>query len=66
MYYDVDPDDVCLHMGPFREAFERHFLIKSSKTSPLMENKVEKWREALTKATSLSGLVRRVSPSGNN
>ncbi|PON68161.1 TIR domain containing protein, partial [Parasponia andersonii] len=54
VFCDVDPDDVRGQVGPFGEAFEERFL-KSSETAPLNQNKVEKWREALSEASSLSG-----------
>ncbi|KAM5573250.1 disease resistance protein RUN1-like [Rosa sericea] len=48
VFYDVDPSDVRKQSGSFGEAFDQKHGDKD-------EDKVKRWRAALTEATNLSG-----------
>ncbi|KAH9726827.1 Disease resistance-like protein DSC1 [Citrus sinensis] len=47
VFYHVDPSDVRKQTGSFRDAFVKH--------KKQMAEKVQKWRDALTEASNLSG-----------
>ncbi|CAL2264639.1 unnamed protein product [Prunus armeniaca] len=50
VFYDVDPSDVRKQMGTFAEAFNKHKMkFKKEK------EKVQRWRDALTKVGNIAG-----------
>ncbi|XP_050376360.1 disease resistance protein RUN1-like [Argentina anserina] len=58
VFYDVDPSDVRKQSGSFAEAFDQ----KHGKED---ENKVKKWRAALTDAADLSGWDLKTTANGH-
>ena len=51
IFYDVDPSDVRAQKGSLAEAFAKHEECFKDN----MDDKVEKWRAALTEVANLSG-----------
>ncbi|BFG34510.1 hypothetical protein CerSpe_207840 [Prunus speciosa] len=50
VFYDVDPSDVRKQMGTFAEAFNKH-----KKNFKKEKEKVQRWRDALTKVGNIAG-----------
>ncbi|KAJ8759314.1 hypothetical protein K2173_006834 [Erythroxylum novogranatense] len=49
VFYRVNPSDVRKQNGSFEESFARH------SENPRYSNKIQKWKDALTKAANISG-----------
>ncbi|KAJ8759589.1 hypothetical protein K2173_007219 [Erythroxylum novogranatense] len=50
VFYRVDPSDVRKQNGSFEESFAKH------SENPRYSNKIQKWKDALTKAANISGM----------
>ncbi|KAJ8759241.1 hypothetical protein K2173_006761 [Erythroxylum novogranatense] len=50
VFYRVNPSDVRKQNGSFEESFARH------SENPSYSNKIQKWKDALTKAANISGM----------
>ncbi|XP_062024351.1 disease resistance protein RUN1-like isoform X2 [Rosa rugosa] len=59
VFYDVDPSHVRKQTGSLAKAFARHEKNQS------LKGKVKRWREALTEAADLSGMVLQNEADGH-
>lgn len=49
VFYDVDPSDVRKQQGTYKKAFDKH------KEANFLDEKIQKWRDALNTAANTSG-----------